>query len=189
MIMGDLSPDPKGGSWTRPEASRTRPPSCPVQGMTHSSIWYWVHLTLDTVNCTMSRYLVAWYQTFQTNKNIKNLFIPNIPYFNRTSYTCNIYGWLCVITVLFLWNKFYLNTNKINSRYVYIFSIKTTFFRYYEVLYVPPLASEYIDFPSLVSITFYDIGIPDIAPIFIQPYSNTKPSYRRIETSCALFVV
>ena len=33
VIMGDLSPSPKGDFWTRPEDFRTGPPSCPVQGM------------------------------------------------------------------------------------------------------------------------------------------------------------
>ena len=33
VIMGDLSPSSKGVYWTHPEAFRTGPPSCPVQGM------------------------------------------------------------------------------------------------------------------------------------------------------------
>ena len=39
VIMGDLSPCPKEDFSTRPEAFRTGPPSCPVQGMISTLPW------------------------------------------------------------------------------------------------------------------------------------------------------
>ena len=35
VIMGDTSPGQKGVFWTHPEAFRTGPPRCPVQGMAY----------------------------------------------------------------------------------------------------------------------------------------------------------
>ena len=46
VIMGDLSPSCKGVYWSRPEAFRTGPPSCPVQGMFHRNS----HICTKSIN-------------------------------------------------------------------------------------------------------------------------------------------
>ena len=74
-----------------------------------------------------------------------------------------------VFSVLFLWRKFVLFTNELNSRYGYNFTMrKIAFVWYSEVLYVPPLAGEHISISSFVSIIFYDLGLPKISTIFFK---------------------
>ena len=128
-----------------------------------------VHLTLDTT-LTVS-FLVS---DFFMPNHFQQIIISNrvFPFHilhihSRGSH--NTYWWHCNIFCVILWRKFVLFSNELNSRYGYIFTIrKIAFVWYYEVLSVPPLAGEHIAFSSLGSIIFYDFGLPEISPIFIQ---------------------
>ena len=101
--------------------------------------------------------------------HLQQIMISNAHYiFFAVVWIIHIDG-IVVFFVLFLWTKFVLFTNELNSRYGYNFTIrKIAFVWYYEVLYVLPLAGEHIAFSSLGSITFYDFGLPEISPIFIK---------------------
>ena len=58
VIVGHLSPSCKGVYWTRPEAFRTGPPSCPVQGMRtyHHALKQNIQEPLHTHNRSWARW-------------------------------------------------------------------------------------------------------------------------------------